>query len=268
MAPFHRRRTELALPWVLAAGWIAAAGCKSIRGTEPAKVSASQVVSSAYWFRGTPRSLTPVTQGDLVVNSPMAFGGTFSFVTWYNVQLTNRTGDAVFPDGSGGEATEIDLVFDYARKVGDVDLSVGGIGYHFPDVGPTTKEAYVGGSFEALGISLALTAYYDIDLLDDYYLLSSASRGFELDERWSADLALLVGYMSDDQAGHYFGRQRSGFSDVLLTGGLEYHFDENASVFLKAAGVSVPDDELADSLDGAGLDDSGLWFTLGAAWGL
>lgn len=244
------------------------AACANLRGEERSTVSTSQTVASAYWFRGTPQSLEAVTQGDLVVNTPFADGSTLSFTTWYNAQLTNQTGDAIFPDGQGGQATEIDLVLSYARNVGRVAMTAGMIGYHFPGIGPSTKEAWLGGTLEAFGISHALTAYYDVDLLDDYYLSYQASRGFPLDERWSAALSFLLGYMSEDQAEFYFGTRRSGLSDLLLTGSLSYAFDENTSLFLKAAGVTVPDDELSDSLDANGYDDSGAWLALGAAWGL
>jgi len=245
-----------------------AAGCASIRGTEPSTVSTAQTVATAYWFRGSPRSLEPVTQGDLSVNTPLALGGTLSFTTWYNLQLTNRTGDALFPDGQGGEATEIDLVVNYSQRLGPVAVSVGGIGYHFPEIGSSTKEAYLGGTIQALGLSHGLTAYYDLDLLDDFYLLYQTSRGFVLDEHWSAALALFLGYMSADQSALYFGTDDPGLSDLLLTGSLTYRFDDNTSLFVKGAGVTVPDDELSDSLDAAGIEDSGLWLSIGAAWGL
>jgi len=242
--------------------------CANLRGEEASTVSTAQTVASAYWFRGTPRSLEAVTQGDLVVNTPFADGSTLSFITWYNAQLTNQTGDAIFADGQGGQATEVNLVLSYARAVGGWDLTAGMVGYQFPGAGPSTKEAWLGGSLDALGLSHALTIYYDVDLIDDYYLSYQASRGIPLDERWSAGLSLLLGYMSEDQAEFYFGRRRSGLSDLLFTGSLTYAFDENTSIFLKAAGVTVPDDELADSLDTNGFDDSGAWLALGAAWGL
>lgn len=245
-----------------------ASACANLRGEERSTVSTGQTVESAYWFRGTPRSLEAVTQGDLVVNTPFADGSTLAFTTWYNAQLTNRTGDATFPDGMGGQATEVDLVLSYARDVGGVAMTAGMIGYHFPGFAPSTKEAWLGGSFDAVGLSHAWTAYYDVDLLDDFYLSYQASRGFPIDERWSAALSVLLGYMSDGQAQFYFGEKSSGISDLLLTGSLSYAFDENTSVFLKAAGVTVPDDDLADSLDGNGFDDSGAWLALGAAWGL
>lgn len=244
------------------------AACANLRGTERSTVSTSQVVSSAYWFRGVPRSLQAVTQGDLQVETPLALGGTLSFITWYNMQLTNRTGDGNFPDGNGGQTTEIDLVLDYTQDFGRLRLSTGGIAYTFPQVGPSTKEAYLSGSIQALGLAHALSASYDIDRLDDFYVSYQASRGVAFDEQWSAALALLLGYMGDGQSEGHFGTKRSGFSDLLLTGSLTYAFDENTSFFLRAAGVTVPDDELADQLDRDGLDDSGLWFTIGAAWGL
>jgi len=231
-------------------------------------VSTSQVVASAYWFRGVPRSLEAVTQGDLQVDTPLATGGTLSFVTWYNLQLTNRTGDATFPDGNGGQNTEIDLLLDYTQAFGRAKLSAGGIAYQFPQVGPSTKEAYLTGALDALGVSHALSVYYDVDRIDDFYFSYQASRGFEIDAQWSAALAVLLGYMREDEAKDYFGRKHAGFSDLLLTGELNYHFDANTSIFLKVAGVTVPDDELSEALEQGGLDDSGLWVVLGAAWGL
>ena len=82
-----------------------AGSCANLRGEERSTVSTSQVVASAYWFRGTPQSLEAVTHGDLVVNTPFADGSTLSFTTWYNGQLTNQTGDAILPDCNGGQAT-------------------------------------------------------------------------------------------------------------------------------------------------------------------
>jgi len=242
--------------------------CADLRGTERSTASTSQTVASAHWFRGTPLSLRPVTQADLSVNTPLANGATFSLVTWYSAQLTNSTGDAILPDGHGGESTELDIVANYEQNVRGVELSIGGISYTYPEVRPSTKEAYVGGTLSGFGLRHALTAYYDIDQNDDYYLQYQASRSVVLDERWSAAMAVLLGYMSDGQAEFYFGRKRAGFSDLLLTGTLTYQFDQNTSFFLKGSGVTVPDDELADALDQGGFDNQGLWFTLGAAWGL
>jgi hypothetical protein len=257
-------RTTKLLPLVALLG-----GCAALRGTERSTVSTSQVFSSAYWFRGVPRSQQPVTQGDLLVDTPLATGGTLSFVTWYNLQLTNRTGDAAFPDGNGGQNTEIDLVLDYTQSFGRVSLSAGGVAYHFPNqIAPSTKEAYLSGELEVLGLSHAVSAHYDLDRLDDLYFSYQTSKGFALDERWSAALGLLLGYMGDGQGEGYFGTRRSGFSDLLLTGSLTYAFDENTSVFLKLAGVTVPDGDLSAALEQEGLDDTGMWLTLGAAWGL
>ena len=263
-----RVRHPLLTPLFLALPHACLAGCESLRGSEPSKVTTAQTVQSAYWFRGVPRSLEAVTQGELEVLTPLATGGTLSFLTWYNLQLTNRTGDAVFPDGNGGQTTEIDLVVDYAQTFGRVALNVGGIGYTFPQVAESTKEAYVSGTVSALGLAHALSASYDLDRLDDYYLSYQATRAFRLDEQWSAALAVLLGYMGDGQSEGYFGTKSAGFSDLLLTGSLTYAFDANTSVFLKASGVTVPDDELSTQLEQDGLEDSGMWFTLGAAWGL
>lgn len=244
------------------------ASCESVRGTEPSHVSASQVVASAYWFRGTPQSLEPVTQGDVTVHSPLAWGGTLSLITWYSLQLTNGTGDAIVPDGNGGQATEIDIAFHYTDRIGWADVSAGAVGYSFPGVGPSTKEFYVGAGADALGLYHALTLYYDSDMLDDYYVSYQLARGIALDETWSLTLSSLLGYMSDGQAAFYFGADRHGVSDLSVSADLSYHFDENTSAFLKVSGVTVPDDDLSGALDAAGYDARGVWVTLGAAWGL
>lgn len=243
-------------------------GCAPLRGDQPTTVSASQTVLSAYWFRGVPRSLEAVTQGDLEVDTPLSTGGALSFVSWFNMQLTNQTGDAAFPDGQGGEATELDLVLDYTHPFGPLLASVGGIGYHLPEIGPSTRETYLRGEFLAVGLQHALTAYYDLDQLDDFYFSYQAVDRYVLDERWSASLALLLGYMRSGQSEFYFGRSRSGLSDLMLTGALSYAFDRNTSLFLKVAGVTVPDDELAQASSDLDRDDSGLWVAIGAAWGL
>jgi len=243
-------------------------GCASIRGTERSTVSSSQDIQSAYWFRGTPLSLQAVTQGDIVVHSPLANGSTITFTTWFSGQLTNRTGDAIFPDGHGGEVTEIDISITYSQRFGNVDFTTGGIGYAYPEVRDSTKEAFVSGTIEALGLAHSLTAYYDTDLLDDYYVLYQASKGWKIDEHWSSALGFRLGYMSDDQAAFYFDKENSGLSDMTLSGSLSYNFDANTSIFLKAAGVTVPDDDLSDTLDTNGFENSGEWLTLGVAWGL
>ena len=243
-------------------------GCADLRGSEGSKVSTAQTFASAYWFRGTPRSLQPVTQGDLEVATPLANGGTVSFVTWYNLQLTNETGDGEFPRGNGGQDTEVDLQLSYVQTFGRVRLTGGGIAYHFPQVGPSTREGYVSAATRFFGLAHAFSVYYDVDLLDDYYLLYQVSHDFVLDDTWSAGLALFLGYMSDGQAAFYFGREHAGLSDLLLTGTLTYAYDRNTSLFFRAAGVTVPDDELAASLDDDGFENSGLWCSIGAAWGL
>jgi hypothetical protein len=262
------RRSPSSVGLSALAALIALGGCANLRGSERSTVSTSQTVASAHWFRGTPLALAPVTQADLTVNTPLASGGTISLVTWYNAQLTNRTGDAWFPDGHGGETTELDLVANYAQRVRGLDLSFGGIAYTYPDVRPSTKEAYVSAARDVLGLAHALTAYYDVDQADDYYLQYQAARSVALDEHWSAAMAVLLGYMSDGQAQLHFGKKSAGFSDVLVSGTLTFRFDDNTSFFLRGAGVTVPDDGLERALEQAGLEDGGLWLTLGAAWGL
>jgi len=166
------------------------------------------------------------------------------------------------------------LVLNYAQTFGGLNVSAGVISYSFPNADTSdfatapTKEFYLGGTLDLLGLAHSLTLYYDLDLLDDYYLSYQASRSFKLNERLSAAVAFLLGYMSDDQAAFYFGTARHGFSDALLTGSLSYACDDNTSLFVKVAGVGVPSDYLEESLEANSLDSSGAWAAIGFAWGL
>ena len=119
-----------------------------------------------------------------------------------------------------------------------------------------------GGDLQRAGVRLVA------DLLDDLYASYQAAKSFELAEGWTGSLSFLLGYMAEDQAAFYFGTQESGLSDASLTGSVTYQYDDNTSFFGKLSGVTVPDSDLGDSLDALGLDDSGGWLTIGAAWSL
>lgn len=136
------------------------------------------------------------------------------WTTWGNMDLSNDTGDAPFPDGNGGEVTEIDLIGWYSRRIGDVDYEFGLINYSFPSgVGGSTNEAYVSASWEAVGIDMGFSVFYDFDELDDYYANFGVGHSFELDNNLSLDAGVSVGAMGEGQAEAYFGTKDSGLAD-------------------------------------------------------
>lgn len=244
------------------------AGCASIRGSEPTSAGASAAVATQYWFRGTPRSTKPVLQGDVSLSMPLR-EGSVDFTTWGNMQLSNDTGDAVFPDGNGAEFTELDLVASYARTIEEYDVAAGVISYNFPNlVAESTHEAFVTVSREAWDLAHTLGVYFDFDVADDLYLSYKATKSMPLQDEWMLDLSGMIGLMGSDQAEIYFGEDDGGFSDLSATGTVSRAMDDVTTVFFSLGFVTVPDSGLRDALDDADLDDTGLWLTAGAAWSL
>ena len=187
--------------------------------------------------------------------------------TWGNMDLSNDTGDAPFPDGNGGEVTEIDLIGWYSRRIGDVDYEFGLINYSFPSgVGGSTNEAYVSASWEAVGIDMGFSVFYDFDELDDYYANFGVGHSFELDNNLSLDAGVSVGAMGEGQAEAYFGTKDSGLADLNANVTLNYQMDAHCSTFLGVNSTSVLSSDFEDSVKTAGYTDSDIWFSLGMAW--
>ncbi len=242
--------------------------CAAVRGEEPTTASAGVAFASQYWFRGVPRSTKPVLQGDVALSMPLR-EGSFDFETWGNMQLSNDTGDAAFPDGNGGEFSQIDLVASHSRRVGDFDLEAGIHSYNFPNlVGNSTHELFVTASREAWKLQHTASFYYDFDVADDIYLNYEALKHLPLRDGWGLDLSGSIGLMGSDQSKLYFGDDSAGLSDLTIEAMVSRAFDAATTVFFGLSATTVPDDGLRDALDDAGLDDTGFWFTVGASWSL
>lgn len=244
-------------------------GCASIRGTEQPTGGANLAVATQYWFRGVPQSEEMVAQGDATVSVPFKNGDSLAFTTWGNYQLSNSSGDAVFADRNGGDFSEIDLTGTYTTKVDDATVFGGVISYNFPNaVGVSTHEVFAGATFDGECLSQTVTAYYDVDQADDFYLTYGASHTCALDDRFTATLSGLVGFMGEDQAAFYFGAPQSGLSDASLTGLLNYKFDEFTNVYAKATAITVPDSDLRDASEARGFKTSTVVLTFGIGWSL
>lgn len=232
-------------------------------------IGGSAGYTTAYWFRGAPVNTRGAWQGDFGLSVPTKDGGNLSLSTWVNMDASNSTGDAFSNEGNGGKLTEVDYVIDYSRTVGDVSLNLGFADYSFPNgVGSSTNELYAGASTNYWGFTQSLSVYYDIDLLEDFYVSLGASRGFTLNEKLSLNLALQAGYMGEDQTAFYFGANETALSDLVGSATLNYTLDDNTSLFFSANGVTTLDSDLEDALDASGVDDSGIWFMLGSSWSL
>lgn len=230
-------------------------------------VETSVSYSSQYWFRGAVQNDSGVLQGDLSVSMQTAGEGTVGLTTWGNMDTSNDTGDAPFPDGNGGVLTEIDLIGWYSRRIGNVDYEIGLINYSFPSgVGGSTNEAYVGASWEVAGLDMGLTVFYDFDALDDYYANFGVGHSFELDNDLRLDTGVSVGAMGEGQAEVYFGTKDAGLADLNANATLNYQIDEHCSTFLGVHSTSVLSSDFEDAVKTAGYTDSDIWLSLGLAW--
>ena len=232
--------------------------------------SANLALATQYWFRGVPQSEEPVGQADATITVPLRNGDSLAFTTWGNGQLSNSTGDAAFPDSTGGEFTEIDVTGTYARKIGAATVFGGVISYNFPNVGPSTQELMGGVTFGSADqeISHTLTLFYDYDLADDFYLTYGVGHVEALDDRFTLAISGLVGFMGEGQSELYFGVDHSGLSDVSVTGLLNYQHDEFTTMYAKLTAVAVPDSALREAEEDRDFRASTVVLMIGVGWSL
>jgi hypothetical protein len=215
-----------------------------------------------------PRSTRPVIQGDGSFSLPLR-RGVLDVEVWTNLQGTESTGDGVFPDGRGGEFTEIDFALSWSEAVDDTEYGFGLIDYNFPNlVARSTSETWVALRREFYGYHHEGTLYLDFHEAEGFYASYRVSRVVSLKGGWALDVGAMLGLMSDEQAEFYFGVKDGGFSDISLSATVSRAWDEVTTIFFGATLVTVPDGGLSDALDMLGADDTGLIFTAGATFGL
>jgi hypothetical protein len=245
------------------------AGCAAIRGEKPPSATGTLATATQYWFRGVPQSEEMVAQVEALMTAPLKNGDELSVSAWGNYQLSSSTGDAAFASGNGGDFTEIDVVARYQANFEEHSIFGGAISYDFPNgVGLATTELFAGATFQREESKLAqsLTLYVDIDQADDLYATYGLTYTQPLDERFTATYGGLVGYMGEDQAALYFGKERAGLSDASVTGNLSFAYDEFTTVFARATAVAVPDGGLRDAEEDREFSTSAVVFTLGVSW--
>ena len=211
-----------------------------------ADVTTAVDVNSAYVWRG-------ITFNDGVVVQPSVdvAAGNFGLNVWGNL-------DADDYDDSldSGEFSEIDLTLTYGIEAGPVGLTAGYIEYLFPTTeaggGLGTREVFLDASLSpADGISTGITAYYDFDEVEDYYLNVYMGYGLTLDSGLSIDAAASAGYAGDDVSAD----GEAGFHEYTLTLGMGYAITDMVSVSATVGYTdAIDDDVLPDVEDGGGQD--------------
>jgi uncharacterized protein (TIGR02001 family) len=191
---------------------------------------------SAYVWRGLSLTNKPVLQPDISLGIPLG-GASLTVGGWGNVELGAYDGEDDISQGGGTSfnLTEFDPYAEIGFSAGKAELTLGGIGYIYPnDVGATsdanTWEVY---GKVGLGVPLnpSLAVYYDVSKVKGLYVEGSISHDIPLGPK-ALTLGALVGYSSkmdpsaDDES--------ANFSDDGLT-----HVDLSAEIEFGAGPFSI-----------------------------
>jgi hypothetical protein len=129
-----------------------------------------------------------------------------------------------------GQFSEVDFTLTASLPAGfkasyiEYIFAIGGATDFSPIPEPSTREVMLGWSRE-LAVTPALSLYYDVEQIDDYFLVASVSRGFKLAQSVQASLALETGLAGKKYA-QYYGGTKGGFYHYAMAGRLTYQATE------------------------------------------
>ncbi|MEM7048295.1 MAG: hypothetical protein AAF604_01490 [Acidobacteriota bacterium] len=166
-------------------------------------------------WRGITLRQFPVLSAAATVNYRNGIGGQ----VWIGVDLADD-------NGRSGEIQEIDLDLFYDRRVGLFDLRFGYVELIFPGGIDNTGELY----FKARAgnaWSAGVEAYYNVDLLEDLFVLVDLRREFRRGDLWGASVATGLGWSGEEYARFFDGRE-AGFHHWSLTLDLDHRRDRTS----------------------------------------
>lgn len=251
-------------------------GCLVVPESAAPAVQFDADLASQYNFRGIPNNERGVLQGDMVVSLPTKReSGTVSVKAWGNIDLRDDVGDAWFPEGHGGEFSQVDFHLTYSDRVGGFDVGAGLVDYLLqnPDDFPfatergETKEFFLqAGRLVPWALYPFLTVHYDFDEAEGLYVNGGVSREFPLHEKWLAEAAVSLGYSDEDQSEWTYGIAESGLADLRATGALSYTLDAHTALRASVNGSTIIEGDLEDWFDLIGIEEDNFWASLGVTW--
>ena len=240
------------------------------------QIDASATVASEYNFRGMTNVEKGVVQGEMSVDLPTKMEtSSLNFRAFANYDIHTDTGDAWFPDGHGGEPTQIDLQASYSETYRGFDITAGVISYALQnpddfvnaDERGETKEFFVNVARPvAWQLVPSLTLHYDFDEVEDLYANAAVERSFPLQDKWVADARVSVGYSGEDQSDWNYGLPESGWADLRGTAGVTYAYDTHTEFRSTLNASTMIDEDLRDWFDLIDIDADTVWLTVGVHW--
>jgi len=231
----------------LAAGTMLLGTVRAGEATLPFDVELGVDLFSHYVWRGMVLTDDPVIQPSLTISKETS-AGTFAFNIWGSVDMTdfNELGDGTY------RLQELDYTLSYAvSPVEGIDFEAGVIYYTFPGTPwPSTWEAYASVAFPVVGfVTPSITAYYDFDEVDGWYLSAALEREFELTEQMALTLSAALGFGDKDYNDAYWGVDKSALNDLSFGAALSYQVTENFSVGLSAGYMVLVNSDIRDAAD-------------------
>lgn len=218
--------------------------------------SLSTSIVSKYVWRGIVFNDNAVNQGEL----SLSYEG-LSLAAWYNIDLSRE-------NGQSGEMTEVDYIASYTFNLSEtLSVETGFLYYDFPALtsGDTSaREVYATISLDTI-LNPSISAYYDIHEVHGFYLSAGVSHSFELAEKLSLEVAASIGWADEDQMTYYYGGQKSGFTDALLTATLTYNITDNLDIS-GSLGVSTLTGRGQDTNAGNDLSDEVFISSIGLSY--
>ena len=254
------------------------AGCVVAKDAQVA-VDLNVEAATQYNHRGMPQNEEGVLQPEMRVGLPTADGGGLDVVTWGNLDLTDDTGDAWFPDDNQGRFSEIDYTLSYSRDLGGIAFALGVVHYAIlngsefasgpagAERGPTT-EVFASATVPVLGVDPFLELHYDVDEVEDLYVKGGIGATFDLSDVVWTQLSVAQGWSGEDQSLWNYGFPEAGFADLGASAALFWQYDPVTTLHVKVSASTIIDSELQDWFDVIGIESDNIWAAIGIGWSL
>lgn len=197
-----------------------------------------------YVWRGLVINDEPVLQPSFTATQTIGRIGSFSFIIWGNLDITDYY-------GTNNEFSEIDLTASYSLPYGPIGLEVGFIHYSFPTTNDSaTTEVYVTAGYEPEDIPLAFSfsAFYDFDEIEGFYLSGKITSLIPVSPQLSLELSLSAGYANSDYNLGYFNVSDSSLVDSVASAALIYKVSDLFSLSIYGRYMSLLDSTLKDTV--------------------